>query len=63
MHYVVTVEDQATWARPWTALIPLTKTDQALYEYACHEGNRGLGNILHNARHEEDPNYADNLSK
>lgn len=63
VHYVVTVEDQATWARPWTALIPLTKTDQALYEYACHEGNRGLGNILHNARYEEDPNYADSLSK
>ena len=41
----------------WTALVPMTKTDRALYEYACHEGNRGLRNILHNARYEEDPDY------
>ena len=53
VHYEVTLSDPETWARPWTALVPLNKTDQALYEYACHEGNYGLENILRNARLEE----------
>ena len=62
VHYAVTLSDPATWTRDWTALVPLTKTDQALYEYACHEGNHGLRNILHNARYAEDPDYARKLS-
>ena len=53
VHYEVTLSDPETWIRPWTALVPLNKTDQALYEYACHEGNYGLENILRNARLEE----------
>ena len=60
-HYEITMSDPATWTSAWTAVVPMTKTDQALYEYACHEGNVGLRNILHNARHEEDPGYADKL--
>ena len=62
-HYQITMSDPATWTSSWTALIPMTKTDpdQVLYEYACHEGNLGLRNILHNARYEEDPDYADKL--
>ncbi len=60
-HYEITMSDPATWTSSWTALVPMTKTDQAIYEYACHEGNLGLRNILHNARHEEDPDYADKL--
>ena len=55
--------ERFTRVDPDTVHYVVTVDDQALYEYACHEGNRGLGNILHNARHEEDPNYADNLSK
>ena len=50
IHYGFTVDDRATWDAAWTAMVPLTKTEQALYEYACHEGNHGLRNILHNAR-------------
>ena len=61
VHYEITMADPATWTNSWTALVPMTKTDRALYEYACHEGNRGLRNILHNARYEEDPDYADKL--
>ena len=61
VHYEITMSDPATWTSSWTALVPMTKTDRALYEYACHEGNRGLRNILHNARYEEDPDYADKL--
>ena len=62
VRYAVTMSDPATWTRDWTAVVPLTKTDEALYEYACHEGNRGLRNILHNARYAEDPDYARKLS-
>ena len=53
MHYEVTVRDTETWEEPWTAMVPFTRTDQAMFEYACHEGNRGLHNILHNARFAE----------
>ena len=37
--YQFTVEDPTTWAKPWTAEIPMTKTQGPVYEWACHEGN------------------------
>lgn len=37
--YEVTVTDPTVWTRPWTATVPLTRTDDLIYEYACHEGN------------------------
>lgn len=47
----VTVDDPSTWARPWTFAVPLTVNDrESVYEYACHEGNYGLRNILSAAR-------------
>ena len=61
VNYEITVADPATWTSAWTAVVPMTRTDQAIYEYACHEGNLGLRNILHNARYEEDPDYAGKL--
>jgi hypothetical protein len=39
INYAMTFDDPTTWTRPWTAEMPLKRTDQALYEYACHEGN------------------------
>ena len=63
VHYEITLDDPATWSRPWTALVPMKKTGQVMYEYACHEGNYGLGNILHNARYAEDPEYVEKLRK
>lgn len=63
LEYGATFTDPYTWTRPWTLAMPMTKTDEATFEYACHEGNYGLQNILHNARFEEDPDYADALSK
>ena len=39
MIYQFTVEDPTTWAKPWTAEIPWTKTKGPVYEWACHEGN------------------------
>jgi hypothetical protein len=51
--YEVTVEDQATWARPWKIQIPMRKTGAPIYEYACHEGNYAMEGMLAGARAEE----------
>jgi hypothetical protein len=52
--WVVTLEDPKTWVKPWTFAMPLTIDDtQPVLEYACHEGNLGLRNILSAARAEE----------
>lgn len=49
-----TFTDPGTWTAPWTLEMPLTKDDtQQVFEYACHEGNRGLENILSAARAED----------
>jgi hypothetical protein len=54
MIYQFTVEDPDTWARPWTAEVPWTKTKGPVYEYACHEGNTMISTILRGARVEEE---------
>jgi hypothetical protein len=51
--YRLTVTDPSTFARPWTLENSLWKTDDRLYEVACHEGNYGLANILSGARAQE----------
>jgi len=52
--WAVTVDDRQTWTKPWTFSMPLTKDDSGpVLEYACHEGNLGLMNILSAARAEE----------
>jgi hypothetical protein len=51
--YRFTVEDPTTWTRPWTVAYPIVKTDGPIYEFACHEGNYGLRDILSGARYEE----------
>ena len=51
--YQFTVNDPKTWTRPWSAEIPLMQTEGPLYEYACHEANYGLTNILSGARYTE----------
>jgi hypothetical protein len=48
--YEFTVNDPTTWTKPWTAQVPMTKTTQPLFEYACHEGNYGMTNLLSAAR-------------
>lgn len=48
--YRFTVEDPQTWTKPWTGEFPWPSTDQPIYEYACHEGNHALENILRGAR-------------
>jgi len=51
--YEVTVEDPSTWDQPWSYRMAMVKNDYPLYEYACHEGNYGLYNILAGAREHE----------
>lgn len=53
MHYEATVDDPTTWTRPWTLMIPLKRTEDHIYEYACHEGNSSLAGILAGARADE----------
>jgi hypothetical protein len=54
LEWSVTVNDPDTWVRPWTFAMALTHDpEQALFEYACHEGNYAMRNILSAARAEE----------
>ena len=50
LQYEVTVNDPSTWERPWSATIPLRRSPDAVFEYACHEGNIGMEGILAGAR-------------
>ncbi len=50
LEYKYTVIDPETWTAPWTASIPLRLSDLPVYEYACHEGNYSLPNILSGQR-------------
>ena len=51
--YEVTVEDATTWVKPWTYTIPMRKSDEMIYEYACHEGNYSMEAILAASRARE----------
>jgi hypothetical protein len=51
--YEFTVNDPESFAKPWTARIPLVKTEGPIFEYACHEGNYGMTGLLAGAREEE----------
>jgi hypothetical protein len=54
VRWSVTIDDTATWVKPWTFEMNLTKDGSLpLFEYGCHEGNYGLRNILSAARAEE----------
>jgi hypothetical protein len=51
--YRFTVEDPETWAQPWSGEYTWPATDDLMFEYACHEANYALGNILRGARQRE----------
>ena len=54
VEYSATFDDPKTWTRPWTFSLPFTEDDsQAIFEYACHEGNYGLRNILSAGRSDD----------
>ncbi|HLG96378.1 MAG TPA: hypothetical protein VKX49_08710 [Bryobacteraceae bacterium] len=51
--YRYTVDDPTVYTRPWTAEVPMTRIDGQLYEYACHEGNYAMQDMLAGARARE----------
>ena len=51
--YEFTISDPATWTAPWTAQVPMQATELPLFEYACHEGNYAMPNILGGERRAE----------
>jgi hypothetical protein len=53
INWALTVEDPATWTKPFTFMIRLKKAEGQIYEYACHEGNYSMEGILAGARAEE----------
>jgi hypothetical protein len=54
LEWRVTMDDPTTWTKPWTFAMPLTlNPDERIMEYACHEGNRAMANILSAARADE----------
>ena len=56
IHYEVTIEDSKVYTQPWKVAIPLERDDvYQIYEYACHEGNHAVANVLRGARAAEQP--------
>jgi hypothetical protein len=53
IRYEFTVNDPGTWTRSWSGEVPMRRMEGPIYEYACHEGNYGLANILRAARVQE----------
>jgi hypothetical protein len=51
--YQFTVDDPTMWTKPWTAVIPMRKSEEPMYEFACHEGNHAMICILGGARADE----------
>ena len=61
--YRFTVEDPDTWDRPWTGEMTWPATNQPILEYACHEGNYALGDVMRGARKQEAEEAAANSKK
>jgi hypothetical protein len=63
LKYEITIDDPGTWTRPWSLMVPLHRTSDRIFEYACHEGNHGLAGILSGARAEERAEAANGAQK
>lgn len=53
LQYAITIDDPGTWTKSWSLMIPLKRSSDPLFEYACHEGNLGMEGILAGARAQE----------
>ena len=51
--YEFTIDDPATYAQPWGGQVPFVQLDEQVYEYACHEDNYSLTNVLSGTRYQE----------
>jgi hypothetical protein len=54
IEYYITIDDATVWSRPWTVMVPLKRTGEMMFEFACHEGNYSLSGILSGARAQEE---------
>ena len=50
LRYEYTVDDPTTFARSFTVALPMKRSGDDIFEYACHEGNYGMANLLSGAR-------------
>lgn len=57
--YQVTIDDSTAYVKPWTFVLTMRRTDARMFEFACHEGNYALENVLRAARFEERGRAAD----
>jgi len=55
LRYEFTIDDPTAFTQPWSGAFTMSRTHDRIYEFACHEGNYGLMNILRAARAEEQP--------
>jgi hypothetical protein len=53
LRYEFTVDDPATWTKKWSASIPMTRSSELMYEYACHEANYGMEGVMKGARYQD----------
>ncbi len=53
LRYEFTVDDPDTWTKKWTASIPMVRSDEMMFEYACHEANYALEGVLKGARFQD----------
>ena len=53
LEYILKIKDDTTWVSEWSVSYPMERSDGPIYEFACHEGNYGLLNILSVARNLE----------
>jgi hypothetical protein len=53
LKYEISIDDPDTWTKPWSLILPLKRSSDPFFEYACHEGNIGLAGILAGARADE----------
>jgi hypothetical protein len=51
--YEFTIDDPTVYTSVWGGQVPFERLDDRLYEYACHEGNYAIANVLSGARYEE----------
>ena len=62
INYEFTIDDPATFTEKLSAIVPLTKVESQLYEYACHEGNYGMENMLRGARRKDANEVSDRVA-
>ena len=63
INYEFTIDDPMTFSDHITAVVPMSKVNAQLYEYACHEGNYGMGNMLRAARRRDLGNVSDTVAE